>query len=362
MGNSHHEQSPGRRDQCRRFLLMIGVLAAGFFLSAGLSSAHGRLRVAVSILPHADFVERLAGDLVEIEVVVGPGQSPHTYDPTSRQWARLSKATIYFATGVEMENLLLPRIRRSFPDIHVVDLTRGLPLQTMEGEPVPREAVDEEHAAATGHEAGHVHGDDCDHDHPYAALFGIELPGDDASGSAGDHVHIHGEDCNHPADSIDPHVWLSPRIAGVQAVIMADALIEADPRHAPLYKKNLEQLVIDLDSLDTELSATLTPLAGTSIFVFHPAFGYLASAYGMTQTAIERDGLDPGSRYLAEVIEKGRRQGVRAIFVSPQFSEASARMVAREIGAEVVVIDPLARDYMNNLRSMARTIRDSLED
>ncbi len=364
MGNTSQARGCERADLRRRLLPMLGILATASLLLTGSSLADERIRVAVSILPHADFVERLAGDRAEIEVVVGPGQSPHTYDPTSRQWARLSEAEIYFATGVEMENLLLPRIRRSFPGIRVVDITRGLPMQTMEGEPVSNQAVDEYRAAVTGREAGHahVHDDDCDHDHPYAALFDIDLPGDESRDGAGGHVHIHGEDCNHPPGFVDPHVWLSPRIAKLQAGLMAEALIEADPGYASVYKENLERFLADLDSLDAELAWTLAPLAGTSIFVFHPAFGYLASAYGMTQTAIERDGLDPGSRYLAEVIERGRKQGVRAIFVSPQFSEASARMVAREIGAEVVVIDPLAPDYMRNLRSMARTIRDSLED
>lgn len=315
---------------------MLWVLVAAGLLQAGPSPAAERIRVAVSILPHAEFVERLAGDRAEVEVMVGPGQSPHTYDPTSRQWARLSGTAVYFATGVEMENLLLPRIRRAFPDIRIVDTTEGLQFLTMGGEPV-----------------SHLHervGD------PAA---GGPAGGDGDPHSSG-HVHVHGEDCDHAPGSVDPHVWLSPRNAKIQAGLMAEALMQADPEHASAYAANLERFLEDLDAVDAELAETLAPMAGTSIFVFHPAFGYLASAYGMTQTAIERDGLDPGTRYLTEVIERGRRMGVAAIFVSPQFSAASARMVAREIGAEVVVIDPLARDYVDNLRSVARTIRESL--
>lgn len=147
----------------------------------------------------------------------------------------------------------------------------------------------------------------------------------------------------------------------MQAQRMAEALIEADPEHAGVYGANLEELRMDLDRLDQELAEILAPLRGSAIFAFHPAYGYLAAEYGLTQIAIEENGLDPGPRHLAKVIDEGKRLGVRAVFVQPQFSKASAQRVAREIGAEVVVLDPLARDYIGNLRKMGEALREALQ-
>jgi len=159
----------------------------------------------------------------------------------------------------------------------------------------------------------------------------------------------------------DPHIWMSPRLARTIAGNVCDALVAADPRNTAAYRAGLDSLLADLDALDAEIAAALKPLRGRSIYVFHDAFGYFADAYGMRQVAIETGGREPGPRHVAELIESAKADGVRVIFVQPQFSTMSAEAIAREIGGAVVRFDPLARDYIVNLRQAAMTVRDALE-
>ena len=267
------------------------------------------LSAVVSILPQAYFLERVGGDRVAVEVLVRPGQSPATYEPTPRQMAALSKADVYFRIGVPFENALAEKITASLPALNVVDTREGIELRPIGGPP--------EHA----HEGG-------------------------------PHSEFHG--------AMDPHIWLDPNLVKVQARTMKDELVRLDAGNAELYDRNLAAFEADLDAVDQKIADALAPLKGSEILVFHPAYGYFADAYGLRQVAIETEGKEPSARQLAEIIRRAKREGARMIFAQPEFSTASAEAIAEEIGAAVVPIDPLARDYLANLEDMADKIKASL--
>lgn len=163
-----------------------------------------------------------------------------------------------------------------------------------------------------------------------------------------------------PRRAGDPHIWMSPRLAKTISRNIGDALVAADPPHAPAYRERLAVLLSDLDTLDAEVAATLGPLNGQSIYVYHDAFGYFADAYGLKQVAIETGGREPGPRHVADLIERARADGVHVIFVQPQFSTMNAEAIAREISGAVVPFDPLASDYIASMRKAALTVRDAL--
>ena len=169
--------------------------------------------------------------------------------------------------------------------------------------------------------------------------------------------HIeHGED----QGDLDPHTWLDPILALKQSVIIRDALIHFDPKGATEYNNNFAALAQDLKDLHENLKKALKPFTGSSIYVFHPAFGYFCRAYGLTQKAINPNGKEPGARYLARLIEQARDDKVQIIFVQPQFSDKAARTIAQSVGGNVVALDPLARDYLANMQSIARQLATSL--
>ena len=263
------------------------------------------LDVLVTILPQRSLVERLGEDAVHVHVLVGPGQTPETYDPTPRELAAVSAAAVWFTTGAPLEELLLPRLRTLQPALAVVATTDGSAL-----------LASDPHA---------------DHD-----------PG-----------HDHGE--------VDPHVWLSPRNTATQVQAMAAALARLLPDRAGRIAAAETALLAELAAIDRELTALFEPVRGRTFFVFHPAFGYLARDYGLVQVAIESGGLSPSPRHLAETLQAIRDRGATVIFVQPQQSDRLVRAVADEAGLAVATLDPLAPDHLANLRRIGEAIRAGLE-
>ena len=275
------------------FLLPVMLL-----LPAG--RAEARLNAFVSILPQAYIVQRIGGDFVAVNVLVGPGQSPHAYEPTPKQVAALSGADVFFILGLPFEQRLLQKIESFAAHLALVDTRQGISLRPAE-----------------------------DHDE--------KTPGGAQAGP-------------------DPHIWLAPLLLKQQAANICLALQQKDMAHGAVYQQNFSQLAAELDGLDKELSRRLAPFSGRDIFVFHPALGYFTDAYKLRQVPIEMAGKEPGSKSFAAIVDRARAAGARTIFVERQFSPKSAEAVAAQIGAETVMIDPLAPDCLQNLRDIAEKI------
>lgn len=293
-------------------LLLLLVSMGGGLSADAQSKPSAKVKVFVSILPAAYFVERVGGPDVEVNVLVGPGQDPHTFEPTPKLIAKLADARILFKMGFPFEETLIKKVGGTFKNVEVVDLQKGIKLR----------AMTEEEAGAE--EAEHEHG----------------------------HSHETGD--------MDQHSWLNPQFAKIQARTIADKLILIDPSRKDLYEKNLKDFQADLDAVHEELTKALAPLKGKSFFVFHPAYGYFGDAYGLKQIAVQLGGKEPTARQLARLIELAKEDEVRVIFVQPQFSKKSAEALAQAIGGAVVPLDDLSPDYLKNLQDMAAKIDTAL--
>jgi len=285
------------------------------------------IEVFASIQPQAYFLERIGGERVHTDVLVKPGQDPHTFEPTPQQMARLAEARLFFRIGIEFENTLMPRIESTMKQLEVVDCREGIAVRRMQAYGHPESGL----AERGGEENGH---DEHDRQEEHET-------GDEREGS-------------------DPHVWLSVRNAMRIADTMRDALIRIDPPGRDFYIRSHKELVQELEELDRRIAGILEPVAGKRFFVFHPSFGYFADDYGLEQHAVEIGGSEPSARQLAYLIREAREEGVRVIFVQPQFSRKSAETIAAEIDGAVVPIDPLARDYVENLERMALAVEEGL--
>ncbi|MDY6832048.1 MAG: zinc ABC transporter substrate-binding protein [Thermodesulfobacteriota bacterium] len=266
------------------------------------------LPVFVSIAPQKYFVERIGGDHVSVSVMVAPGASPATYEPRPGQMRALSAAVLYFAIGVPFEQVWLPRIAAANPAMKIVHTDRGIEKRAM-----TRHAHDDGHA-----EAAVSHG------------------------------------------GADPHIWLSPSLVNLQAATIANALKEADPAHADDYQARADAFFAELETLDKELRALFAGAAGARFLVFHPSWGYFADAYGLVQVPMEVEGKEPKPGQMRYLIEHAGKNRISVILVAPQFSSRSAKVLAEEIGGTVAVADPLAENWPDNLRAVARTIRGAL--
>ncbi len=314
----------------RKWAIIGAVITASVIMAyvllrsgANLPASMGKIVVFVSIAPQEYFVERIGGERVKVQALVKPASSPATYEPTPRQMAALSEAKLYFRIGVPFENALLPKIEETMKVLRIVDTRKGITLREMK--------------------AHHHH-------------EGREQPkGHEQHNGRGE-----GEDHQHEGGN-DPHIWLNPRLVKLQARTIADALIEIDPHGKDVYEDNLAALLKDLGALDLKLAEALAPVKGKTFLVFHPAWGYFADAYGLKQEPVEIEGKEPSARQLARIIERAKKEGVRVIFVQPQFGQASARRIAEAIGGAVVPMDPLARDYIANLEAVATKVAATLE-
>lgn len=157
----------------------------------------------------------------------------------------------------------------------------------------------------------------------------------------------------------DPHIWLSPRRVKRQAENILAGLIQADPAGERVYRANARRFQAELDALDREFRTLFAPVRGKTFLVYHPSWGYLADDYGLNQAAIEVGGKEPRGADLARLIRLAREKKIRVVFVDPRFSSRSASTIASSIGARLVEADPLAADWADNLRKVARAFRQA---
>jgi len=257
----------------------------------------------VSIPPQAWFVGQLAGESFQVKVMVGPGESPATYEPRPRQLEELSRAAAFLAIGVPFEEAWMPRIRDLFPGLKVYDVSAG----------IPKRPVDDIHALLGGSsETGHSHG------------------------------------------HLDPHIWLSPELAKTMAENMTQALIEIDPAGESRYRERLALLLTRLSLLQKEIRDILGEGAKAPFAVFHPSWGYFCREFGLEQIPIEVRGKEPAPRELQAIMEYLREKGVRTIMIQKEFSRHAAMRIAQSLNGEVVTLDPLGRDYPALLREAAQ--------
>ena len=279
-------------------LLIMSFIASAAAADESKSEADP-LRVFVGIMPQACIVEQVGGNLVEVGILVGPGQSPETFDPSPKDMTRLFEIDVYFQIGLPFEMRLIKKASDLVENFNAVDTRRGITLRTI-----------------------------ADHRH-------------------GDNIH-HGE--------ADPHIWLDPQLLKIQAQTVCRELSRLRPERTDYFTDNLKTLESKLDIVDSTVADILAPLAGAGFFVFHPSYGYFADRYGLRQVAVETGGKEPGARHLSELINEARHENISAIFIQPQFSTKTAEAIAREIDSRIVVLDPLARNCVDNLEIMARDI------
>jgi len=245
------------------------------------------LKVAADIMPMADFCRHVGGDLVEVEILIPAGASPHTYELTSEQMKFLSEADLLVTNGLG----LIPWAEDLYRKVD----NPGL-VAMAAAEAVPRSEL-------------------------------IEVDGGGENGV------------------YDPHVWLDPNLAVYQVEAIRDALVEADPENGEEYRENAKKFIEELKELDGYIREKVAAFTETKFVSFHPAWGYFARRYGLEQVGVveELPGKEPSAGEIAELVDLIKEEGVRVVFTEPQFNPKAAEAITGETGAEVVLkdLDPL---------------------
>lgn len=253
--------------------------------------------ILVSIAPYKLFVEKIAGDTVTVNLMVPAGASAHTYEPTPKQMLAASKAAAWFCIGESFENRAVPALKAHHPEMAIIDLRQGVDM----------------------------------------------INADPETGCC----------CCH-ANSQDLHIWLSPRQVEIQARTIALALSKLFPENAARYQQGLGQLIAELTSLNTEINTTLQPLKNRLIMVSHPAYAYFCRDYHLKQMSIEFEGKDPTPQQLTNTLYRAREANIKKVYIQMQYNNKGARLFARELGAEVVMLDPYSEHYFDSMRKIAK--------
>jgi zinc transport system substrate-binding protein len=267
---------------------------------------YAKMDIVVSIAPQKYFVEKIAGDKVKVLVMVEHGTSPHDYQPKPSQMKELSKATIYFAIGVEFEKIWLSKFQNQNKNLKIIDTSTN---------------VDK-------HMAHH----NCSGKH--------------------DHHHEH--------LSIDPHIWVDPINVKTIATNIYKTLMLHDNNNTDYYTKNYKAFLEQLETLHKEIQEILKDTPKWSYFmVFHPSWGYFSKRYQRIQLPVEIEGKEPKMKDLIGIIEQAKKLNVQAIFTQPEFSEKATKIIAKHLDIKVIKASPLEEDWAKNLKYLANSIANT---
>jgi len=264
--------------------------------------------VFVSIQPLKYFVQFIADSAVEVKVLVPPGSSPEMFEPTPQQMAELTQAKAYFSIGLlDFEKGMEQKLKDN-AKFRYIDLSQGIEL--IKGE--------------------------CEHHHE----------------------HESHQEHNH---TVDPHTWMSAANARVMAKVIAQNLTTLFPERENEFNANLNRLIAHIDSVDNEVRSILAGSGCKTFVIYHPALGYYARDYGLTQLSVEHEGKSPSAKGVMELVERCRAEGIKTVLSQSQFDTHNSQTIANELGGKVVKVDPLQENWAESMIFIANAIAGNVK-
>ncbi|MGM0530240.1 MAG: metal ABC transporter solute-binding protein, Zn/Mn family [Bacteroidota bacterium] len=292
------------------FLFLITPVL--FLIFSGCDSGentHGNDRIiTVSILPQKYFVDKVSGKRFDVNVMIPPGASPVTYEPSPKQMSNIGNSEAYLKIGyVVFERAWMDRIQSANPHLKIFDQSDNLD--------VINHGQDSSNAVTQSHGKG-----------------------------------------------VDPHIWLSPEAVKIQLKNIRDMLIKLDSANREQYRENCQSLMTEIDSLDAQIRHSLEGIDSREFLIFHPALAYFARDYRLKQIPVQKEGKEPSPARIRNLVDKARERNIKVIMIQKQFSTDDAKALASELDGEVIQIDPLAYNWMENMKTIARKMKKALMD
>ena len=304
--------------------------------STGADSADsGKVSVMASFYPLKYLTEQIGGELTSVTSLTPDGAEPHDLELSPASVDQLGKAdAVVYLKG--FQSAVDEAVEHNAPKT-VIDVAPAVQLVKV--------SDSGNHVDDHDHDADHDH--EADHDHDHKA----------------EHDHDHDHDM-----STDPHFWLDPERMSQAATLIGQALADADPKNAQTYTSNAANVSHSMKDLGTELVSGTATCEHTTFVTAHAAFGYLADRTGLTQVGIS--GLDPDSSpspaRLQEISELVKAQGVSTIFTEALIDPKVAETLAKDLGIETAVLDPIEsqvnpnEDYAAAMRNNITALRTAL--
>jgi zinc transport system substrate-binding protein len=285
----------------RRIFFLLIILLFGSCGNTGTDS--GGTYISVSIAPFKYFVEEIAREEYTVNIMVPEGADPHIYEPYPEQINRLKKSVGYISNGyLGFEIIWLDRFYEANRTMRRLSL-----------------------------------GDKID-----PLISGHSPEGDHAEGP-------------------DPHYWVSPKCAIIIASAVKEFLCEINPLQKEIYEANCNTLILKIQELDRKAQELFLDEKGKSFLIYHPNLGYLARDYGLNEISLEYEGKEPSPYRMKEIIDRARKDDLRTIFVQREYDTKNAKALAEEIGARLIIIDPLSEEWMESTSGIISALSVSLK-
>jgi zinc transport system substrate-binding protein len=285
-------------------VIMILVITAGVLgylaiQKSNTNNTDGKIGVVVSIGPEVQWVEAVGGDKVKVTLMVPSSADPHTYEPLPNQLIEVSKAKMYAEIGspLEFETNYMDKIKSANPNMLVVNCSQGIML-------IPNTAENE-------------------------------------------------------SDTRDPHDWVNPKNAKVMVNNIYQGLVNVDPTDKNYFQKNRDQYLAELDELDKNSTQILKDKQGSKILIFHPAFGYYAKDYNLTQVAVMINDEEPSPQRIAMIINIAKADKIKIMYSQPQYDPKYMQSIASEVGGQVLTVNDLNENYLENMKNISYSFAQS---
>ena len=288
----------------KNLLLVIWLFLLTSSCSQG-GDASDKPVISVSIIPQHYFIEQLAGELVDINVMIPPGASPASYEPSVSQLGKLERSKVYLRIGyVGFEQSWMDKISSVNPEMKIVDLSEG-----------------------------------------------VDIILDDAGEEVEDEDH-HGHRHHGP----DPHIWMSVINSRIIAHNIHKELLLLFPDEKEDLQARYESFSHSLDSLHMAISSKLEGIENRTFMIYHPALTYYARDYALQQLPLEIEGKTPSPMHLKEMTDLARVNHISKILIQSQFDRKNAEVLARETGAEIIQFDPLDLQWGDQMYYIAEQL------
>ena len=276
------------------WLVIAGVLALP-------THAGPKLEVVASILPVHSLVAAVTAGVVAPALILPGNVSPHFHQLRPSQARALYGASVLFLIGPAMETFLTRSI---------LNLSANTQVSYLMWAPGVSHLPNRQHRVS-GHDEMVVPGDD-------------ELDG-------------------HSAHVFDSHIWLSPHNAAQMVLEISRVLSEVDSDNRHHYQRNANAVLARIESMDQEINAALLPIRDRPFVVFHDAYGYFETHYGLSVLGALSVNLNqpPSAKRVATVQRTIREHGAQCVFFEPQYNIAWAQTLAQDNLVRVGTLDPL---------------------
>ncbi len=276
-------------------ILVIGAGVLGYFGYQNLNAnnSNGKIDVAVSIGPEVQWVNAVGGDKVNVTLMVPPSADPHTYEPLPGQLKQISNAKMYAEIGspLEFETNYMDKIEAANPNMLIVNCSEGVTL-------IPNTAENE-------------------------------------------------------SETMDPHDWNDPKNAEIMVNNIYLGLVKVDPADQAYFEKNRDNYEAQLEALDNYTTQTLKDKNGTKILIFHPAFGYYAKDYNLTQVAVMINDEEPSPQRIALLLNIAKEDNITVMYNEPQYDPSYMQSIASQVNGTVITVNDLDPNYLQNMKNTA---------